>query len=215
MTELPEQQGPESFGPSRRRRVLLPHEPERPVRLVSRPRLSASPGLNAYAGIASGAPASATAFEAGLINKACPTTSKPAATRSRSSSRTRSSSARDINTLDPTWSSVVQQAATRPGSLWYAHVYEPTTWTGRWELGPGGFTLPDPSLHPRVLRRHHAGQRHDLPAGHRPGAPLPPAAPQRLQRPVPQPAALCRRRAALTGSRLDYRRHSREHHGSR
>ena len=36
--ELPEQPGPESESPSEFRRVLLPLEPERPVRLVPRPR---------------------------------------------------------------------------------------------------------------------------------------------------------------------------------
>ena len=58
----------------------------------------------------------------------------------------------------------------------------------------GRSRAPESIGHPRVLRRHDAGERHDLPAGHRPGAPLPPAASSTPQRPVPQPAALRRRR---------------------
>ena len=119
--------------------------------------------------------------------------SRPAATRSRSSSRTRSSSARTSTTKTRPGAASYKRAATKPGSLWYAHTYEPNPLAGRWDLAPGA--SPSGSIgRPRVLRRHHAGQRHDLPAGHRPGAALPPAPPQRLQRPVPEPAALCRRR---------------------
>jgi spore coat protein A len=52
----------------------------------------------------------------------------------------------NIGTQDPTWSGLVQTAASRPGSLWYAHEYEPAATGGRWERGPSGLTLPNPSV---------------------------------------------------------------------
>ena len=80
------------------------------------------------------------------------------------------------------------------GTLWYAHTYEVNQdgGSGRWDLG---LNTADPSRslrHPRILRRHHAGQRHGVPERHRPGAPVSPAPAERLQRPVPQPPALYR-----------------------
>ncbi|HEY5996732.1 MAG TPA: multicopper oxidase domain-containing protein [Candidatus Deferrimicrobiaceae bacterium] len=48
----------------------------------------------------------------------------------------------DINLLDPTWATIVDNDATRPGSLWYAHVYE----RNRWKLAgnAGGASLKNP-----------------------------------------------------------------------
>jgi spore coat protein A len=59
----------------------------------------------------------------------------------------------DIASKDPKWSSMVQVAATKPGSLWYAHTYEPNQLdgTGRWDLGTGGLPLPDPSSIPEFF----------------------------------------------------------------
>jgi spore coat protein A, manganese oxidase len=47
----------------------------------------------------------------------------------------------DILTVDPTWT-----GASTPGSLWYAHTYEPD----RWDLG-AGVPLPDPSVVPEFF----------------------------------------------------------------
>jgi spore coat protein A, manganese oxidase len=46
----------------------------------------------------------------------------------------------NIAAIDPTWPTIMPNS--RPGDLWYAHVYEPE----RWELEPGGLPLPDPSV---------------------------------------------------------------------
>ncbi len=52
------------------------------------------------------------------------------------------------------------RAPTTPGSLWYAHTYDPNRVGPR---DPQGSPAPGSIGHPRVLRRHHAGQRHGLP----------------------------------------------------
>jgi len=46
---------------------------------------------------------------------------------------------------DPTWPAIMP--ASRPGDLWYAHVYE----VARWVLGPGGAPLRDPSVIPEFF----------------------------------------------------------------
>ena len=50
----------------------------------------------------------------------------------------------DIETLDPSWPLVMP--ASRPGDLWYAHVYEP----GRWDLD-AVVSPPDPSVIPEFF----------------------------------------------------------------
>jgi spore coat protein A len=52
----------------------------------------------------------------------------------------------DIASADPSWTSVVASAASGPGSLWYAHVYD----TDRWDQNPVGPT-PDPSVIPEFF----------------------------------------------------------------
>jgi spore coat protein A len=47
---------------------------------------------------------------------------------------------KNIAAIDPSWPNIMPNS--RPGDLWYAHVYEPA----RWELQPGGLPLPDPSV---------------------------------------------------------------------
>ena len=93
----------------------------------------------------------------------------------------------------------LQKVTRKPGSLWYAHEYDPAPVGAR---GSAASLCRIPRRR-RVLRRHHAGQRHDLPAGPCRGAALPPAAPQRLQRPLPEPAALRRRQQPRDGITLD------------
>jgi spore coat protein A, manganese oxidase len=50
-----------------------------------------------------------------------------------------------IDALDPTWNQVV--AGSRPGDLWYPHVYEPT----RWDLESGEQPPPNPSVVPEMF----------------------------------------------------------------
>ncbi len=89
----------------------------------------------------------------------------------------------NILTTDPTWPGL-----TGVGSLWYAHVYDPT----RWKLLNGKAFLPPPGPlgYSRILRRHHAGQRHGLSRGHGGGPALPLPHPQRLPGPVSEPAVV-------------------------
>ncbi len=150
---------------SRRRRVLLPHEPERPVHVVSRPCRRHHPAqrlcrnclrhadprqVRSGSGRNNGLPHYIEVLGGNVRN-------------SRSSSRTRSSSDPDIDD-DPRWHrNWICKPLQNPGSLWYAHTYEPTTdGIGRWDL-VSNFTLPGSLEHPRVLRRHHAGQRTTFP----------------------------------------------------
>ncbi|HXJ59655.1 MAG TPA: multicopper oxidase domain-containing protein [Verrucomicrobiae bacterium] len=48
---------------------------------------------------------------------------------------------------DPTWADVTRSDVQRPGSLWYAHVYDPEFY----ELAPGGLPLPNPSVVPEFF----------------------------------------------------------------
>lgn len=54
---------------------------------------------------------------------------------------------------DPLWNSLVQFLATKSGSLWYAHTYEPNqaNGTGRWDVAAGGLALPEPSVVPEFF----------------------------------------------------------------
>jgi len=108
--------------------------------------------LNAYAGIASGV-LLRDGFEAGLINKGLPKYIEAGGNEIPLVIQDKIFVGGNIATADPGWGSMVQKAATRPGSLWYAHTYEPNLpdGTGRWDLGVGGLTLPDPSSIPEFF----------------------------------------------------------------
>ena len=53
----------------------------------------------------------------------------------------------DIGTVDPGWAAVVDPAATTPGSLWYAHAYEPRLY----KLGPSKLPVPPVSVVPEFF----------------------------------------------------------------
>jgi spore coat protein A, manganese oxidase len=108
--------------------------------------------INAYAGIASGVLLRDT-FEAGLINQGLPNYIEAGGNEIPLVIQDKIFVGPDINQRDPLWSSLVQKTATDPGSLWYAHTYEPNQadGTGRWELAPGGLSLPDPSVVPEFF----------------------------------------------------------------
>jgi spore coat protein A, manganese oxidase len=108
--------------------------------------------LNAYAGIASGLLLRDT-FEAGLINKGLPNYIEAGGNEIPLVVQDKIFVGNNIATADPGWSSMVQKAATGPGSLWYAHTYEPNQLdgTGRWDLGTGGLPLPNPSSIPEFF----------------------------------------------------------------
>ncbi len=108
--------------------------------------------LNAYAGLAS-AMLIRDSFEAGLINKGLPNYIEAGGNEIPLVFQDKIFVGTDINSKDPQWSSMVQKAAIKPGSLWYAHTYEPNQpdGTGRWDLGSGGLPLPDPSNIPEFF----------------------------------------------------------------
>ena len=109
--------------------------------------------LNAYAGMASALLLRDT-FEAGLIPQGLPNYIEAGGNEIPLVFQDKIFVGADIKTKDPLWSSLVQPCATKPGSLWYAHTYEannPTTGTGRWDLGPGGLPLPDASSVPEFF----------------------------------------------------------------
>ncbi len=80
-----------------------------------------------------------------------------------------------IALLDPTW-----QGPRATGSLWYAHVYE----RARWQAANRQYH-PQPFRRRGVFRRYHADQWHGLPESYGKTSEIPPAYPERLQRPVP------------------------------
>jgi spore coat protein A len=102
--------------------------------------------INAYAGIASGVLLRDT-FEAGLINDGLPNYVEAGGNEIPLVVQDKVFVGPDINQQDPLWSSIVQKTARDPGSLWYAHTYDPL----RWELAPGGLSLPDPSCVPEFF----------------------------------------------------------------
>ena len=108
--------------------------------------------LNAYAGLAS-ALLLRDSFEAGLIPQGLPNYIEAGGNEIPLIFQDKIFVGPDIKTKDPLWSSLVQPAATKPGSLWYAHTYEPnqTDGSGRWDLGPGGLPLPDASSIPEFF----------------------------------------------------------------
>jgi spore coat protein A, manganese oxidase len=108
--------------------------------------------LNAYAGIASALLIRDT-FENGLIGLGLPNYVEAGGNEIPLVFQDKIFVGPDIKVKDPGWSSMVQRAATYPGSLWYAHTYEPNqqNGTGRWDLGDGGLPLPDPSNVPEFF----------------------------------------------------------------
>ena len=108
--------------------------------------------INAYAGIASGLLLRDN-FEANLINQGLPNYVEAGGNELPLVFQDKIFVGPDINQKDPLWSSIVQKTARDPGSLWYAHTYEPNQpdGSGRWDLAPGGFPLPDPSVVPEFF----------------------------------------------------------------
>jgi len=92
--------------------------------------------LNAYAGVASGMLVRDT-FEAGLVGRGLPNYVEAGGNEIPLVFQDKIFVGAKIHNSDPTW-----PGPTEPGSLWYPHVYDPD----RWELAPGGLTLPDPSV---------------------------------------------------------------------
>ena len=109
--------------------------------------------INAYAGIASGL-ILRDLFEKGLVGQGLPDYIEAGGNEIPLIFQDKIFVGEDIAEKDPGWSSMVQKAATKPGSLWYAHTYEvndPVTGTGRWDLGTGGLPLQDPSIVPEFF----------------------------------------------------------------
>jgi spore coat protein A len=104
--------------------------------------------LNAYAGIAS-AMLIRDSFEAGLIGQGLPNFIEASGNEIPLVFQDKIFVGNNILASDPTWTGLQS-----PGSLWYAHTYEPNneiTGTGRWDLAPGGLSLPDPSVVPEFF----------------------------------------------------------------
>jgi spore coat protein A, manganese oxidase len=103
--------------------------------------------LNAYAGLAS-ALLIRDDWELGLMNLGLPNYIELGGNELPLIIQDKIFVGRDIGTGDPSWLNINLQKATRnPGSLWYAHVYDPD----RWDLGPGGLPLPNPSAIPEFF----------------------------------------------------------------
>jgi spore coat protein A, manganese oxidase len=102
--------------------------------------------LNAYAGIASGVLVRDD-FERNLMNKGLPDFIENGGREIPIVIQDKTFVGEDIDSVDPGWRSMVQKAATDPGSLWYAHTYDPL----RWDVAPGFRTLPDPSVVPEFF----------------------------------------------------------------
>jgi FtsP/CotA-like multicopper oxidase with cupredoxin domain len=103
--------------------------------------------LNAYAGIASGL-LLRDSFEGNLRNQGLPNFIEAGGNELPLIIQEKVFVGPDIATQDPTWLSINLQKVTRnPGSLWYAHVYDPE----RWDVGEGGLALPNPSAIPEFF----------------------------------------------------------------
>ena len=97
--------------------------------------------LNAYAGIATGLIVRDT-FEAGLINRGLPNYVEAGGNEIPLVIQEKIFVGDRIHRSDPTW-----PGPTTPGSLWYAHVYDPN----RWDLDRKGPRPPDPSAIPEFF----------------------------------------------------------------
>jgi spore coat protein A len=103
--------------------------------------------LNAYAGIASGL-LLRDAFEDDLRNMGLPDYIEAGGNELPLVIQEKVFVGPDIATQDPTWRHInLQKVTSDPGSLWYAHVYDPE----RWDVGPGGLALPNPSAVPEFF----------------------------------------------------------------
>jgi FtsP/CotA-like multicopper oxidase with cupredoxin domain len=103
--------------------------------------------LNAYAGIASGLLLRDT-FEGNLRNLGLPDFIEAGGNELPLIIQEKVFVGPDIATQDPTWFDInLQKVTTNPGSLWYAHVYDPE----RWDVGEGGLALPNPSSIPEFF----------------------------------------------------------------
>jgi spore coat protein A len=103
--------------------------------------------INAYAGLASGL-LIRDKFERDLMNLGLPQFIEAGGNELPLIIQEKVFVGPDIATQDPTWLSInLQQVTRNPGSLWYAHVYD----RARWEVGPGGLALPDPSAIPEFF----------------------------------------------------------------
>ncbi len=104
---------------------------------------------NAYSGLASGLLLRDTA-EANLINDGLPNYIEAGGNELPLVFQDKIFVDRNIKTKDPLWSSLVSKAATRPGSLWYAHTYEVNMpdGTGRWDrlVTPDTLPINEPSV---------------------------------------------------------------------
>ena len=109
--------------------------------------------LNAYAGLAS-AILIRDQFEASLINQGLPNYIEAGGNEIPLVIQDKIFVGSNINSADPLWSQINLQSVTQnPGSLWYAHTYEPNlpNGTGRWDLGSDGLPLPEPSVIPEFF----------------------------------------------------------------
>jgi spore coat protein A, manganese oxidase len=99
--------------------------------------------LNAYAGLASGVLVRDD-FERNLMNKGLPDFIENGGREIPIVIQDKVFVGEDIDSVDPGWRSMVQKAATDPGSLWYQHTYpDPVS-------GPAG-APPDPSCVPEFF----------------------------------------------------------------
>jgi spore coat protein A, manganese oxidase len=106
--------------------------------------------LNAYAGLASGL-LIRDDFEGNLRNQGLPNYIELGGNELPLVIQDKIFVGPNIKSADPTWFDINLQKVTRnPGSLWYAHVYEPNP-GGRWDLGLGGLPLPNPSSIPEFF----------------------------------------------------------------
>jgi spore coat protein A, manganese oxidase len=101
---------------------------------------------NAYAGIASGVLLRDT-YEAELVNDGLPDYIEKGGNEIPLIIQDKIFVGNNLNSLDPGY-----QGVRTPGSLWYAHTYEPNqlNGAGRWDLG-SGLSLPDPSSIPEFF----------------------------------------------------------------
>jgi spore coat protein A len=103
--------------------------------------------LNAYAGVATGLLLRDT-YEAALVGDGLPNYLELGGNEIPLVFQEKTFVGSNIKAADPTWASCNLQTVTQnPGSLWYAHTYEP----GRWALEPGGLALPHPSCIPEFF----------------------------------------------------------------
>jgi spore coat protein A len=144
--------------------------------------------INAYAGIAS-ALLIRDAFEAGLVGLGLPNFIEAGGNELPLVIQDKVFVGPNIAVTDPTWSAV--SAATTPGSLWYAHIYERARWRAAGNVSGGGannLTPPNPSCIPEFFGDTMLVN----------GTAFPKIAvaamPQCLQCAVPESPALCRGR---------------------